>query len=64
MAGNYNKGNDYTIPEQEKFASFVVGELRKAKIPYAINSGKRFYDYEKKEEIKEMKKLREIITEK
>ncbi len=61
MAGNYNKGNDYSIAEQEKFATFVVGELQKAKIPYAINSGKRFYNYEKKKPIKEMEKLRENI---
>jgi len=46
MPGNYNKGNDYTIKEQIVFAQFVVGELRKADTPFAINSGKFFYDYE------------------
>ena len=45
MPGNYNKGNDYTIPEQVVFASFMVRELEKAEIPWAVNAVKHFYDY-------------------
>ena len=47
IPGNYNKGNDYTIAEQEAFAAFVSSELSKAKIPFAINSDTKFYDREK-----------------
>ena len=46
MAGNYNKGNDYSVQEQVLFAKFVTSELKKAHIPFAINSGHFFYNYE------------------
>jgi len=45
MPGNYNKGNDYTVPEQVVFATFMVRELEKAEIPWAVNAVKHFYDY-------------------
>ena len=44
MPGNYNKGNDYTVPEQVVFASFMVRELEKAGIPWAVNAIHHFYD--------------------
>ena len=44
MPGNYNKGNDYTVPEQVVFASFMVRELEKAGIPWAVNAIHKFYD--------------------
>ena len=47
MPGNYNKGDDYSVVEQVGFAKFVSGELRKNKIPFAINSDTKFYDYQK-----------------
>jgi hypothetical protein len=40
MPGNYDHGNDVSIKEQEKFATFVAGELRKNNFPFAINAGK------------------------
>ena len=46
MAGNYNKGNEFTIPEQIAFATFMTRELAKANIPWSINAGNKFYDYE------------------
>ena len=46
MAGNYNKGNEFTIPEQVAFATFMTRELAKANIPWSINAGNKFYDYE------------------
>ncbi len=44
MAGNYNKGNDYTIPEQATFARFVSCALQSARIPFAVNSDNFFRD--------------------
>ncbi len=44
MPGNYNKGDDYSIQEQLKFAEFVTCELTKNNIPFAINSDTKFYD--------------------
>ncbi len=54
MPGNYNKGNDYSIDEQIKFARFVTCELDKNKIPFAINADTKFYDREKNTWKKEM----------
>jgi len=45
MPGNYNHGNDYSVPEQVQFARFMACALRTAGIPFAINAGKHFYDY-------------------
>ena len=45
MPGNYNKGNDYTIAEQVPFARFVTCQLKKARIPFAINADIKFYDF-------------------
>jgi len=44
MPGNYNKGNDYTIAEQVRFARFMACSLRRAGLPYAVNADHRFYD--------------------
>lgn len=49
MAGNYNKGNEYDITAQVGFASFMTRELAKVNIPWSINAGNKYYDYEKKE---------------
>lgn len=46
MPGNYNETNDYTVPEQCAFASFVSSALREADIPFAVNSDTKFYDRE------------------
>ena len=46
MAGNYNKGNDFSIPEQVAFATFMTRELAKENIPWSINAGNKYYDYE------------------
>ncbi len=44
MPGNYNKGDDYTIAEQKKFANFMTCALEKAHIPFAINADNQFYN--------------------
>lgn len=44
MPGDYNDGNNYSIQEQSLFAQFVSNELKKAKIPFAVNSDTKFYD--------------------
>ncbi|GEM90599.1 hypothetical protein HNQ05_002226 [Oceanithermus desulfurans] len=44
MPGNYNKGDDYTVPEQVAFATFVSCALREAGIPFAVNQANKFYD--------------------
>ena len=46
MAGNYNKGNDFTIPQQVGFASYMTRQLDEAQIPWSINAGNKYYDYE------------------
>lgn len=46
MAGNYNKGNDFDIPQQVAFATFMTRELAKVHIPWCINAGNKYYDYE------------------
>lgn len=61
MAGNYNDGNDYTIPEQVAFASFVCEALNQAGIPYALNSDTKFYNRETNEWYTEMLPLRNTI---
>jgi hypothetical protein len=45
MAGNYNKGNNFDLVQQAKFASFMTRELGKKNIPWSINAGNKFYDY-------------------
>lgn len=44
MAGNYNDGDEYSVPEQVAFATFVREELDKNSIPFAINSDTHFYN--------------------
>ncbi len=44
MPGNYNKGNDYNVLEQVRFATFMSCALKKAGIPYAVNADHKFYD--------------------
>jgi len=61
MPSNYNKGNDYTIPEQVKFANFVSYQLMKAGIPFAINADHQFYDFTKKQWIEERLPVLEAI---
>jgi hypothetical protein len=45
MPGNYNDGNDYTVPEQVIFSSFMIRELNKAHIPWAVNALHHFNNY-------------------
>ncbi len=45
MPGNYNKADEYTVPEQVVFSSFMVRELGKANIPWAVNAEHKFTDY-------------------
>ncbi|WP_163444539.1 glycoside hydrolase family 5 protein [Flavobacterium columnare] len=61
MAGNYNKGDDYTVNEQVVFASFVVCELTKNKIPFAFNADQKYYDSQKNEWIENVKPVYDEI---
>ena len=45
MPGNYNKGDDYTVAEQVIFASFMVREFDKAKVPWSVNADNQFTDF-------------------
>lgn len=45
-AGNYNDGNSYTVLEQVAFARFVVDSLTANSIPFVVNEGGEFYDYQ------------------
>ena len=55
MPWNYNKtfdkwcNNNYSIKEQIEFSSFMAQELKKNKIPFAINADRKFYNREKHE---------------
>jgi len=62
MPGNYNKGNDYTIAEQVRFAHFMACSLRAARLPYAVNADQKFYDINKKAWIPEMLPVVREIT--
>ncbi|MFH4967714.1 cellulase family glycosylhydrolase [Gaetbulibacter sp. M240] len=46
MAGNYNKGNEFDIPAQVAFASFMSRSLDAFNLPWSINAGNKYYDYE------------------
>ena len=63
MPGNYNDGNDYTIEEQVKFASFMTKSLIDAKIPFAVNSDTKYYDRENGKWIDEMQPVFKAIFE-
>ena len=54
MPGNYNKGNEFSVPEQVAFATFMACSLRAAQIPYAVNADQKFYDNQKKSWLPEM----------
>lgn len=44
MPGNYNDEDDYTIEEQCQFSQYMTESLKKARIPFAVNSDTKFYD--------------------
>ena len=46
MPGNYNKGDNYDIDRQIRFASDFIGVLNRYRIPHAVNATKKFYDVE------------------
>ena len=48
MPGNYNHGNTYSINEQIKFSKYMIENLKKYHIPFAINADKQFYNIEDK----------------
>ncbi|MPN35119.1 hypothetical protein SDC9_182614 [bioreactor metagenome] len=55
MPGNYNDGNDYSVNEQVQFAKFMVQQLNKAGIPFAVNSDTKFYNRESNTWVENMK---------
>ena len=61
MPGNYNDGDDYTIPEQVEFAGCMTDRLTAAGIPFAVNSDTKFYDREAGRWVEEMIPVRDRI---
>ncbi len=61
MPGNYNKGNDYSVPEQVNFATFMACALKEAGIPYAVNADHKFYDPRRKAWRPEMRPVLEAV---
>ena len=61
MPGDYNRDDSYRISEQVHFASFVAEELKRAKIPFAINSDTKFYDRETHKWIPKMSLILDAI---
>ncbi|RUM56524.1 MAG: hypothetical protein DSY40_02130 [Nautilia sp.] len=49
MSGNYNHGNNISIPQQIIFSKFMIKTLNKYKIPCAINADQQFYNIMKKQ---------------
>jgi hypothetical protein len=45
MAGNYNKGNNFTVEQQVGFASFMSRSLQFYNIPWSINTDDKFIDF-------------------
>lgn len=46
MPGNFNKGNNFQIPAQVAFGSFLVKALDAKNIPWSVNAQKKYYDFE------------------
>lgn len=61
MPGNYNNGNDYTVNEQVKFATFMTNQLIAAGIPFAVNSDTKFYNRETNKWVKKMQPVFKAI---
>jgi hypothetical protein len=61
MAGNYNDENYYSVKEQVAFAHFMVTELGKAGIPFAVNADTHFYNRDNGTWVKDMLPLRYCI---
>jgi hypothetical protein len=61
MPSNYNSENNYSLKEQIEFSKFVSLELKKYKIPFAINADSHFYIREKNEFKKEKLELLKTI---
>lgn len=62
MAGNYNKGDYYSIEEQIVFANFMIESLESAGIPWCINAIHKFYNETENQWIDSMSPLLEILT--
>jgi Cellulase (glycosyl hydrolase family 5) len=63
MAGNYNDGDDYSIAEQVKFATFVSCTLRAGNIAYAVNSDAKFFDRDRNRWYPEMRPVLDALIE-
>lgn len=61
MPGNYNDGNNYSVNEQVQFAKFMVQQLDKAGIPFAVNSDTKFYNRESNTWVENMKPVFQVI---
>jgi hypothetical protein len=57
MPGNYNHGNTVSVKDQIKFSEFMSCSLRRNGVPYAVNAGAKFYDYETHGWIKKYEKV-------
>ncbi len=62
MAGNYNKGNYYSIEEQIVFAEFMIQSLETENIPWCINAIHKFYDEVSNQWIDSMVPLLNVIA--
>lgn len=61
MPGNYNKGNSYSVEEQVIFATYMVSALTTAKIPFAVNADRKYYDAATNMWIKDMQPVVDAI---
>ncbi|MGY0374671.1 glycoside hydrolase family 5 protein [Clostridium sp. JNZ J1-5] len=61
MPSNYNDGDDYSINEQVEFSKYMVQQLDKAGIPFAVNSDTKFYNRESNTWIERMQPIFQVI---
>ena len=61
MPGAYNKDDNYSVKEQTEFASFMIQQLDKYGVPFAINADHHFYDYKAEQWIPKNKDLLNTI---
>ena len=63
MPGNYNHGDNYTIKQQIEFSKFMIQNLKKYQIPFAINADKQFYNIKDKKFEYRLEVLNAILKE-
>lgn len=62
MAGNYNKGNTFSVIRQAEFATFMVSEFKRVGVPWSINAMHHFYDHDENKWIDSMLVVLNVLS--